>query len=87
MNEPSAPAPTLEDAAVIDLDGLAGVIDALVDDGFEVIRYGRTKDPRDTGMVEACAGAGATWWVEYIYTWDSSLEATRARIHQGPPRP
>jgi ferredoxin len=37
VNEPSAPAPTLDDAAVIDLDGLAGVINALVDDGFEVI--------------------------------------------------
>src|SRR5262249_35115499 len=57
-----------------------------VDRGFDVTRFGKTRDPRDTGIVEACAEAGATWWIEYVYTWESSLEATRARLRQGPPR-
>jgi alkanesulfonate monooxygenase SsuD/methylene tetrahydromethanopterin reductase-like flavin-dependent oxidoreductase (luciferase family) len=56
------------------------------DERFDLIRFGTTRDPSDTGMVEACADAGATWWIEYVYTWSSSLEATRARLHQGPPR-
>jgi alkanesulfonate monooxygenase SsuD/methylene tetrahydromethanopterin reductase-like flavin-dependent oxidoreductase (luciferase family) len=53
---------------------------------FDVVRFGKTRDPRDTKTVEACAEAGATWWLEYIYTWETSLEATRERLHQGPPR-
>jgi alkanesulfonate monooxygenase SsuD/methylene tetrahydromethanopterin reductase-like flavin-dependent oxidoreductase (luciferase family) len=53
---------------------------------FDVIRFGRTEDPHDTAMVEACTHAGATWWIEYIFTRGSSLEATRTRLHQGPPR-
>ena len=32
------------------------------------------------------ADAGATWWVESMWSGDSSVEATRARIKQGPPR-
>jgi alkanesulfonate monooxygenase SsuD/methylene tetrahydromethanopterin reductase-like flavin-dependent oxidoreductase (luciferase family) len=54
---------------------------------FDVVRFGRTRDRRDTGVVEACAAAGATWWIDYVYTWESSLAATRARIAAGPPRP
>jgi hypothetical protein len=37
--------------------------------------------------VEACAEAGATWWLEYIMTWDTSLEGARERLRKGPPRP
>ena len=33
-----------------------------------------------------CAEAGATWWCEYIYTANTTLDDTRARIRQGPPR-
>lgn len=53
---------------------------------FDVIRFGKTKDAHDTDLVAACADAGATWWIESIFTRGSSLEATRARIHEGPPR-
>ena len=54
---------------------------------FDVVKIGKTRDPHDTARVEGSADAGATWWLEYIFTWDTSLDATRARLHQGPPRP
>jgi alkanesulfonate monooxygenase SsuD/methylene tetrahydromethanopterin reductase-like flavin-dependent oxidoreductase (luciferase family) len=53
---------------------------------YDVVKFGQTKDPHDTAKVEACAEAGATWWLEYILTWNTSLAATRARLHKGPPR-
>ena len=53
---------------------------------FDVIRFGRTNDPNDTTVVGACAEAGATWWIESIFTRGHTLEATRARIRLGPPR-
>lgn len=56
-------------------------------ENFDIIRFGRTADSRDTAVVKECASAGATWWVEYVMTGDSTLEQTRARIRQGPPRP
>ena len=56
------------------------------DPDFDIIRFGQTKDPADTATVQACAEAGATWWVEYIFTAKSSVQETRARLHQGPPR-
>jgi hypothetical protein len=37
--------------------------------------------------VEACAEAGATWWLEYVFTEDTSLEGARERLRKGPPRP
>jgi len=55
-------------------------------DNFDVIRFGKTQDPRDTATVAACAEAGATWWIESIFTRGSSLEATRERLRLGPPR-
>jgi alkanesulfonate monooxygenase SsuD/methylene tetrahydromethanopterin reductase-like flavin-dependent oxidoreductase (luciferase family) len=53
---------------------------------FDVVRFGKTKDPSDIAVVEACADAGATWWIESVFTRGSSLQATRARLHQGPPK-
>jgi alkanesulfonate monooxygenase SsuD/methylene tetrahydromethanopterin reductase-like flavin-dependent oxidoreductase (luciferase family) len=53
---------------------------------FDVVQFGQTKDRQDTGKVEAYIEAGATWWIEYIFTWDTSLQAARDRVHKGPPR-
>jgi alkanesulfonate monooxygenase SsuD/methylene tetrahydromethanopterin reductase-like flavin-dependent oxidoreductase (luciferase family) len=53
---------------------------------FDVVKFGQTLDPGDTAQVEACAGAGATWWLESIVTWGTSLERTRERLRKGPPR-
>ena len=53
---------------------------------FDVVKVGQTKDPHDTAKVEACAEAGATWWLEYIFPWETSLDAARARLRKGPPR-
>jgi hypothetical protein len=54
---------------------------------FDVIRFGRTAGSGVTAVVKECASAGATWWVEYVMTGNSTLEQTRSRIREGPPRP
>ena len=54
---------------------------------FDVVQFGRTKDPHDTAKVEACTEAGATWWLEYVFTEDTSLAGARERLRKGPPRP
>lgn len=56
------------------------------DAAFDVTQFGVTRDPGDTAAVAASAEAGATWWIEYVYARGGSLEATRARLRQGPPR-
>jgi alkanesulfonate monooxygenase SsuD/methylene tetrahydromethanopterin reductase-like flavin-dependent oxidoreductase (luciferase family) len=53
---------------------------------FDIIRFGQTQNSSDTAAVKASAEAGATWWLEYIYTDNSSLDDIRARILAGPPR-
>jgi hypothetical protein len=53
---------------------------------FDVICFGNTADAHDVQRVAASADAGATWWMESIFTRGSSLEATRERIRKGPPR-
>ncbi|MGZ5363696.1 MAG: LLM class flavin-dependent oxidoreductase [Mycobacterium sp.] len=53
---------------------------------FDIIRFGQTQGPSDDAAVRECAEAGATWWCEYIYTANTTLDDTRARIRQGPPR-
>ncbi len=41
---------------------------------------------RERAKVEAFAKAGATWWLESLYTSRNSLTKMRARIRKGPPR-
>jgi alkanesulfonate monooxygenase SsuD/methylene tetrahydromethanopterin reductase-like flavin-dependent oxidoreductase (luciferase family) len=53
---------------------------------FDIVAFGKTRDPADTALVRDCAAAGATWWMESIFTRGNSLAATRARIEMGPPR-
>ena len=55
---------------------------------YEVIAQGVTPaDPEAArAIVEPWADAGATWWVEADWT-NGSVEATRARILAGPPKP
>jgi hypothetical protein len=53
---------------------------------FDIIRYGQTQGPDDVAAVRESAEAGATWWCEYIYTANTTLDDTRARIRRGPPR-
>jgi alkanesulfonate monooxygenase SsuD/methylene tetrahydromethanopterin reductase-like flavin-dependent oxidoreductase (luciferase family) len=55
-------------------------------DPFDFIQFGATKSAGDTKRVSAYADAGATWWIESVLTWIVPLEATRARIREGPPR-
>ena len=54
---------------------------------FDVVRFGRSRGSGDSEAAQASAEAGATWWLESIYPWETTLEATRERIRLGPPRP
>jgi len=54
--------------------------------GFDAVQVGRTEDQHDTATVEAFAEVGVTWWFDWVFPFDNSLEAVRTRIRQGPPR-
>ncbi|MFD6674746.1 LLM class flavin-dependent oxidoreductase [Rhodococcus zopfii] len=53
---------------------------------LDVIRFGRTDNPEDVAVVEACAEAGATWWMEYTFPQITDIEGTRKRVRKRPPR-
>lgn len=56
------------------------------DGHYDIVKIGKTTDPSDTARVAQFADAGATWWMEYVFTWDTPMDAMRARLHKGPPR-
>lgn len=60
------------------------------DRSFEIIVEGRTRGTdraKARAQVKACADAGATWWLEAMWsTRTPSHEKIRARIVQGPPK-
>jgi alkanesulfonate monooxygenase SsuD/methylene tetrahydromethanopterin reductase-like flavin-dependent oxidoreductase (luciferase family) len=59
-------------------------------DGFDVVMEGNTKPgPDGVAEVSAWADVGATWWLEANWTLDEqeAVEASRARLRAGPPRP
>jgi len=56
---------------------------------FDIIKYGLTKgkDPvADREVVRPFESAGATWWIEEIFTSRGSLKQIQTRIAAGPPR-
>jgi alkanesulfonate monooxygenase SsuD/methylene tetrahydromethanopterin reductase-like flavin-dependent oxidoreductase (luciferase family) len=53
---------------------------------YDIVKIGRTRDAHDTAGVATFAAAGATWWMEYVFPWETPLEALRERLHEGPPR-
>jgi alkanesulfonate monooxygenase SsuD/methylene tetrahydromethanopterin reductase-like flavin-dependent oxidoreductase (luciferase family) len=56
---------------------------------FDIIKIGISPgDNRAKGskMVAPFAAAGATWWLESLFTRRNSFEQMRQRIRQGPPR-
>jgi alkanesulfonate monooxygenase SsuD/methylene tetrahydromethanopterin reductase-like flavin-dependent oxidoreductase (luciferase family) len=53
---------------------------------FDVAQFGATRSADDNRNVAAYAEAGATWWVEGIFTWVMDLDYARKRIRSGPPR-
>ena len=47
----------------------------------------RSNSPEQVqAKIRALADAGVTWWVETMWGPESTFEATRARLQQGPPR-
>ncbi|CAN5560841.1 LLM class flavin-dependent oxidoreductase [soil metagenome] len=55
------------------------------DTPFDIIRFGHTADAHDVSIVEACAQAGATWWMESTFPALGTLEQVRDRLRSGPP--
>lgn len=56
---------------------------------FDVVHSGETPGEnaaQDREIVAPYAEAGATWWLEGILPWKTSLDKVRARIRKGPPR-
>ena len=56
---------------------------------FDIIKYGLTEGKNldhDRALVQEYRAAGATWWVEEIFSSRGSLKQIQARIAAGPPR-
>jgi alkanesulfonate monooxygenase SsuD/methylene tetrahydromethanopterin reductase-like flavin-dependent oxidoreductase (luciferase family) len=56
---------------------------------FDLVHSGETPGvsaEQDREIVAPYAAAGATWWLEGILPWKTSLDKVRARIRKGPPR-
>ncbi len=56
---------------------------------FDVVHSGETAGEnadQDREIVAPYIEAGATWWLEGILPWKTSLDKVRARIRKGPPR-
>jgi alkanesulfonate monooxygenase SsuD/methylene tetrahydromethanopterin reductase-like flavin-dependent oxidoreductase (luciferase family) len=55
---------------------------------FEIIKYGLTEGKdiaKDRAQISEFATAGATWWIEEIYSGRGSLKKIKERIASGPP--
>ncbi len=56
---------------------------------FDIVKIGITpgdNPTRGSKIVAPFADAGATWWLESLFTKRNSIEEMRHRIQQGPPR-
>ncbi|HSW42894.1 MAG TPA: TIGR03619 family F420-dependent LLM class oxidoreductase [Patescibacteria group bacterium] len=74
-------------ARIRELRAAAGM---LADAPYEIVAAGATPgDDRAAAgeTVAAFEAAGATWWQEIVSDWLGGLDAIRARIAAGPPRP
>ncbi len=78
---------TRDVARVRELRAMAG---CAADAPYEIVAAGATPGDDRTVAAEAAAAfeaAGATWWQEIVSDWLGGIEAMRARIEAGPPRP
>jgi alkanesulfonate monooxygenase SsuD/methylene tetrahydromethanopterin reductase-like flavin-dependent oxidoreductase (luciferase family) len=60
-----------------------------VDTPFEICKYGLTEGKdlaRDRALVKEFNAAGATWWIEEIFSSRGTPRQIQARIAAGPPR-
>jgi len=59
------------------------------DTHFDIIKYGLTKGKNlngDRAQVQKFSDAGATWWIEEIFSSRGTLNQIKQRIDIGPPR-
>jgi alkanesulfonate monooxygenase SsuD/methylene tetrahydromethanopterin reductase-like flavin-dependent oxidoreductase (luciferase family) len=84
-----------EEPEALTPEELAGVVAAVRahrpgGEPFEVVAGGVTSGrdrAADRDLVGGLAEAGATWWSEWLTPLRGDLDAIRARVRQGPPRP
>lgn len=60
-----------------------------VDTPFDICKYGLTKGKnlaQDRALVQEYGAAGATWWIDEIFTSRGTLKQIQKRIAIGPPR-
>jgi len=60
-----------------------------IDTPFDIIKYGVTEGKdlaKDRSLVQEYETAGATWWVEEIYSSRGTLKQIQKRIAAGPPQ-
>jgi alkanesulfonate monooxygenase SsuD/methylene tetrahydromethanopterin reductase-like flavin-dependent oxidoreductase (luciferase family) len=60
-----------------------------VDTPFDICKYGLTEGKnlaQERAMVQEFSDAGATWWIEEIFSGRGSLKQIQKRIAAGPPR-
>jgi hypothetical protein len=60
-----------------------------VDTPFDICKYGLTEGVnlvQDRALVQEFSAAGATWWIEEIYSGRGTLKQIQKRIAAGPPR-
>ncbi|GAA3455311.1 LLM class flavin-dependent oxidoreductase [Dactylosporangium matsuzakiense] len=79
--------PIFEDQRIapVPLEDFAGAASYVP--GRDVALEGFTDGPADASRLIPYAEAGATWWIEALGYWRGDLDAARARITAGPPRP
>jgi hypothetical protein len=56
---------------------------------FDICKYGLTGGKhlaQERALVQEYAAAGATWWIEEIYSGRGTLKQIQKRITAGPPR-
>jgi hypothetical protein len=56
---------------------------------FDIIAEGRTSNvdrAAQEAKIRPMLDAGATWWIENMWTDPNTLDDVRARILQGPPK-
>ena len=59
-----------------------------VDTPFDIIKYGLTEGKnlaQERALVQAYGAAGATWWIEEIFSGRGTLKKIQDRIDAGPP--
>ena len=78
-------------AAIAEIQAIKALIEQqrTLTSPFDIVMEADTRDKtleRAQATVRDWANVGVTWWVETMWTPESSVADARARVKQGPPR-